>query len=34
VIANAVSDALSERGVEFNSTPVRPEQIVRTMFEL
>jgi carbon-monoxide dehydrogenase large subunit len=34
VIANAVSDALSERGVEFNSTPVRPEQIVRTVFEL
>jgi carbon-monoxide dehydrogenase large subunit len=34
VIANAVSDALSERGVEFNSTPVRPEQIVRAMFEL
>jgi aerobic carbon-monoxide dehydrogenase large subunit len=34
VIANAVSDAFSERGVEFNSTPVRPEQIVRAMFEL
>ena len=34
VIANAVSDAFSERGVEFNSTPVRPEQIVRAMFEI
>jgi carbon-monoxide dehydrogenase large subunit len=34
VIANAVSDALSEHGVEFNSTPVRPEQIVRAIFEL
>ena len=34
VIANAVSDALSERGVEFNTTPLRPEQIVRAMFEL
>jgi carbon-monoxide dehydrogenase large subunit len=34
VIANAVSDAFSERGVEFNETPVRPEQIVRAMFEI
>ena len=34
VIANAVSDAFLERGVEFNETPVRPEQIVRAMFEI
>jgi len=34
VIANAVSDAFSERGVEFNDTPVRPEQIVRAVFEV
>lgn len=34
VIANAVSDAFSERCVEFNSTPVRPEQIVRAVFEI
>lgn len=34
VIANAVSDAFSERSVEFNNTPVRPEQIVRAMFEI
>jgi carbon-monoxide dehydrogenase large subunit len=27
-IANAVSDALSPFGAEFNSTPIRPEQIV------
>ena len=29
VIANAVSDALSHLKVEFNSTPIKPEQIVR-----
>jgi aerobic carbon-monoxide dehydrogenase large subunit len=29
VIANAVSDALSPYGAEFNSTPIKPEQIVR-----
>jgi aerobic carbon-monoxide dehydrogenase large subunit len=29
VIANAVSDALAPFGAEFNSTPVRPEQIAR-----
>jgi len=29
VIANAVSDALSPFGAEFNSTPIKPEQIVR-----
>ena len=28
VIANAVSDALSEYGVEFNTTPITPEQVV------
>jgi carbon-monoxide dehydrogenase large subunit len=28
-IANAVSDALSEFGVEFNSTPIKPEHIVK-----
>ena len=34
VIANAVSDAFSGRGVEFNDTPVRPEQVVRAVFEI
>jgi carbon-monoxide dehydrogenase large subunit len=29
VVANAVSDALREFGAEFNSTPIKPEQIVR-----
>jgi len=29
VIANAVSDALSPYKVEFNATPIKPEQIVR-----
>jgi carbon-monoxide dehydrogenase large subunit len=29
VIANAVSDALRPYGAEFNTTPVKPEQIVR-----
>jgi len=29
VIANAVSDALKPYGAEFNTTPVKPEQIVR-----
>jgi carbon-monoxide dehydrogenase large subunit len=29
VIANAVCDALSDLKVEFNTTPVKPEQIVR-----
>jgi CO/xanthine dehydrogenase Mo-binding subunit len=28
VIANAVCDALSDYGVEFNSTPITPEQVV------
>jgi carbon-monoxide dehydrogenase large subunit len=31
VIANAVCDALSAFNVEFNETPVRPEQIVRAV---
>ncbi len=30
-IANAVCDALSHYGVEFNTTPVRPHQIVRAV---
>lgn len=34
VIANAVSDAFAERGVEFNETPLRPEQIVRAIFDI
>jgi carbon-monoxide dehydrogenase large subunit len=29
VIANAVCDALSHLKVEFNSTPIKPEQIAR-----
>jgi carbon-monoxide dehydrogenase large subunit len=28
-IANAISDALSTFGAEFNSTPIKPEHIVR-----
>jgi len=31
-MANAVSDALSQYKVEFNSTPVKPEQIVRAVW--
>src|SRR6185437_5757144 len=31
VIANAVSDALSHLKVEFNATPIKPEQIVRAV---
>lgn len=34
VIANAVCDALSHLKVEFNSTPVKPEQIVRAVHGL
>ena len=30
-IANAVSDALSEFGVEFNATPIKPEHIIRAV---
>jgi carbon-monoxide dehydrogenase large subunit len=30
-IANAVADALSPYGAEFNATPVRPEQVVRAV---
>jgi carbon-monoxide dehydrogenase large subunit len=30
-IANAVADALAPFGAEFNTTPVRPEQIVRAV---
>lgn len=33
VMANAVSDALSQYKVEFNSTPVKPEQIVRAVWD-
>src|SRR5438067_4693276 len=33
-IANAVCDALAEFGVEVNSTPVRPEQLVRAAAKL
>ena len=33
-IANAVSDALSSYKMEFNSTPVRPEQIARAIMGL
>jgi carbon-monoxide dehydrogenase large subunit len=31
VIANAVSDALAPFKAEFNSTPVKPEQIVKAV---
>ncbi len=34
VIANAVCDALSHLKVEFNATPVKPEQIVRAVSQL
>jgi len=34
VIANAVADALGHLGVEFNTTPVRREQIVRAFINL
>ena len=30
-IANAVSDALSEFGVEFNATPIKPEHIIKAV---
>jgi carbon-monoxide dehydrogenase large subunit len=30
-IANAVSDALAEYRAEFNSTPIKPEHIVRAV---
>jgi len=30
-IANAISDALAPFGVEFNATPIKPEQIVRAI---
>jgi carbon-monoxide dehydrogenase large subunit len=30
-IANAVCDALSEFGVEFNATPIKPEHIIRAV---
>jgi carbon-monoxide dehydrogenase large subunit len=33
VIANAVSDALSPFKAEFNSTPVKPEQIVSAVMK-
>ena len=32
-IANAVCDALAPFGIEFNSTPIGPEQIVRAVRE-
>jgi carbon-monoxide dehydrogenase large subunit len=32
-IANAICDALSPFGVEFNATPIKPEQIVRAVRE-
>ena len=34
VIANATSDALSQYKIEFNSTPVKPEQIVRAVWDI
>jgi aerobic carbon-monoxide dehydrogenase large subunit len=30
-IANAVSDALSPFGAEFNATPIKPEQVVKAV---
>jgi aerobic carbon-monoxide dehydrogenase large subunit len=30
-IANAICDALSPFGVEFNATPIKPEQIVQAI---
>lgn len=32
VIANAVSDALASFKLEFNATPVKPEQIVQAIW--
>jgi carbon-monoxide dehydrogenase large subunit len=33
VVANAVADALSHLKVEFNATPIKPEQIVRAVWK-
>jgi carbon-monoxide dehydrogenase large subunit len=33
-IANAICDALSPFGVEFNATPIKPEQIARAVYPL
>ena len=30
-IANAIADALAPFGAEFNTTPIKPEQIVRAV---